>query len=112
MPKKPSKTVQADAADAPKRKPAKRFKFTIESLKGRLTDRRQRHHTLWDPQETGLSVLVPRGPKPRRPNSKPRPTLTFRACYYLPTAPGVPRYKVLGDRKSRRLNSSHIPLSL
>jgi integrase len=46
-------------------------------------------------------VLVSRGPKPRRPNSKPRPTLTFRACYYLPTAPGVPRYKVLGRYPDR-----------
>lgn len=78
------------------RKPAKRIVFTKENLEPLLNARPHRQHILWDTKETGLSVLVSRGPVRRR-----QATMTFRVCYYLPTKPGVARFKKLGRYPDR-----------
>lgn len=98
MGKKPSKTavsaiVAHPAATVAARREPTRFLFTRESLDKKMAVRPHRQQILWDSnsKENGLSVLVSRGSKRAR-----HATLTFRVVYYLPTAPGKPRYKVLG----------------
>jgi len=72
------------------RKAERTFTTTKHLDKLRRT-RPHRQHMVWDSEEKSLSVLVSRGPKHKR-----QATLTFRAVYYLPSAPGKPRYKKLG----------------
>jgi hypothetical protein len=70
---------------------AKRMTFTKVALDKLLKTRPQRQYSIWDSKEPHLSVLVSRGPE-----HKKRGTVTFRCIYYLPTAPGKPRYIAIG----------------
>ena len=68
----------------------------MEFTKARLDDllksgRPHRQKSVWDTKETGLSVLISRGPKHKR-----QATVTLRVVYYLKDKPGVPRYVKLG----------------
>ena len=65
--------------------------FTKVALDKLLKTRPQRQYSIWDSKEPHLSVLVSRGPE-----HKKRGTVTFRCIYYLPTAPGKPRYLAIG----------------
>jgi integrase len=60
-------------------------------LDGLLKTRPHRQRTIWDTEETGLCVLISRGPKDEK-----KATVTFRVVYYLKDRPGKPLYKKLG----------------
>jgi integrase len=69
-----------------------RMEFTKARLDNLLkTGRPHRQKTIWDTKETGLSVLISRGPKHKR-----QATVTLRVVYYLKDKPGVPRYVKIG----------------
>ena len=68
----------------------------MEFTKARLdtllkSGRPHRQKSIWDTKETGLSVLISRGPKHKR-----QATVTLRVVYYLKDRPGKPRYWKLG----------------
>jgi hypothetical protein len=65
--------------------------LTKALLDEKLNIRPHRQSMIWDTKETGLSVLISRGPAHKR-----QATLTFRVAYYLKDNPGKPRYKSLG----------------
>ena len=68
------------------------MEFTKARLDSLLkSGRPHRQKSIWDTKETGLSVLVSRGPKHKR-----QATVTLRVVYYLKDKPGVPRYVKLG----------------
>ena len=73
------------------RRQAQRVKLTKSLLDEKLGVRRHRQAVIWDTEETGLSVLISRGPKHKR-----QATLTFRVVYYLKNTPGKPRYLKIG----------------
>jgi hypothetical protein len=80
--------------EAPKSNPkaaVNRLTFTAAQLDELVKARAHRQETFWDDKETGLCVLRSRGPK-----NKKQSTLTFRVVYYLPSKPGMPRYKAIG----------------
>jgi integrase len=83
-------TEQTEPTEQARRTP-KRLLLTKKVLDDLRSVRPHRQHMIWDTKETGLSVLVSRGPK-----SKRQATLTFRVTFYLPNLPGKPRYKALG----------------
>jgi len=56
---------------------------------------RTRRILIWDSKQTGLHVLVSRGPKDKR-----QATVTFRVVYYLKSQPGS-RDGVASIRRSR-----------
>jgi hypothetical protein len=64
--------------------------LTKTLLDEKLSVRPHRQSMLWDTKETGLQVLVSRGPAHKR-----QATLTFRVAYYLKSNPGKPRYLAL-----------------
>jgi integrase len=69
-----------------------RMEFTKACLDRLLkSGRPHRQKSIWDTKETGLSVLISRGPKHKR-----QATVTLRVVYYLRDKPGVPRYVKLG----------------
>src|SRR5438270_13272253 len=71
---------------------AKRMNFTKAKLNELLQTRPHQQHTIWDEgSKHGLCVLVSRGPIHKRQG-----TVTFRVCYYLPSAPGKPRDFAIG----------------
>ena len=75
----------------PAEEPKQRLTITKSELDKLLTRRPHRQQTIWDTKQVGFCVLVSRGPK-----HKKQGTVTLRACYYLPSRPGVPRYKKIG----------------
>jgi integrase len=84
-------TIRTETPAKPERSEPERTLFTKAKLDELLRNRPHRQRIIWDTGETGLSVLVSRGPKHKR-----QATVTFRVVYYLRDQPGVPRYKVLG----------------
>jgi hypothetical protein len=79
------------------RREVNRKLFTKDLLDQLLTRRPHRQSMIWDTKETGLAVLISRGPKHAR-----QATVTFRVVYYLKDLPGKPRYKKLGRYPSER----------
>jgi hypothetical protein len=86
------KNVAAQDQPGEKTKAApNRIKLTRAELNELLKSGARRQEIIWDTEEKGLCVLRSRGPK-----GKHQSTLTFRVAYYLPSNPGVPRYKAIG----------------
>jgi hypothetical protein len=77
--------------DTSKPKKPSHVKFTKPFLDNLLKQKPAKQVMLWDSKQTGLCVLHSPGQK-----HKAESTVTFSACYYLPTLPGKPKYTKLG----------------
>src|SRR5262245_51979498 len=77
--------------------------LTKALLDEKLSGRPHRQSMIWDTKETGLQVLVSRGPAHKR-----QATLTFRVAYYLKSNPGKPRYLALDRYDPNRTDLTDI----
>ncbi|MGF1620184.1 MAG: tyrosine-type recombinase/integrase [Rhodomicrobiaceae bacterium] len=66
-------------------------KFTKPFLDKLLREKPEKQVTIWDAKQTGLCILHSPGAQHRTDA-----TVTFQACYYLPSRPGFPRYTKIG----------------
>src|SRR5260370_36961739 len=73
------------------RQPPQREKLTTALLDKLLRTRPHKQSVIWDTKETGLHVLISRGPQHKR-----QATVTFRVAFYMIDDRSVPRYMKIG----------------
>jgi hypothetical protein len=91
MANQPDPQPAAAAKKKSEREQPRQQNLTKAFLDGLLRTRPHAQDLIWDSKQTGLHVLVSRGPKDKR-----QATVTFRVVYYLKSQPGKPHYLKLG----------------